>query len=310
MTTAPAASTIDQTRMLVVLALVTVYLVWGSTYLGLRFLVEEMPALIGNGIRFTLAGFILLVMARRSGIPMPTGRQWIGATQVGGLLLVGGVGLVAIAESLGVGSGLAATAVAVMPVWAALWAGLFGSWPTGREWIGLALGLTGVVILTGEGDFQGNAIGVALVIVAPVSWAFGSVWSGRIAMPTGLMSSAAQMLAAAPILVLIGLVRGERFEHAPALSGWLALIYLATFGSALAFSAYTYLLQNVRPTLATSYAYVNPVVAVLLGIWLAGERLSGHAWVALPIILAGVAMVAGARGQPHAEASGECTATT
>ena len=282
------------------LALATVYVVWGSTYLALRFMVEEMPALMANGVRFALAGLLLLAMARRAGTPMPTPAEWWGAAQVGVFLLVGGVGLVGIAESIGVGSGLAATAVAVMPVWAALWGGVFGSWPSTREWAGLALGLVGVVILTGEGDFQGNLVGTALVIVAPISWAFGSVWSGRIAMPKGTMSSSAQMLAAAPVLLLVGWARGERWEHAPGLSGWLALLYLATFGSALAYTAYIYLLQNVRPTLATSYAYVNPVVAVLLGIWLAGETLSGEAWIALPIILGAVALVAGARSRPTA----------
>ncbi len=282
------------------LALATVYVVWGSTYLALRFMVEEMPALMSNGVRFALAGLLLLAMARRAGTPMPTPAEWWGAAQVGVFLLVGGVGLVGIAESLGVGSGLAATAVAVMPVWAGLWGGVFGSWPSTREWLGLALGLVGVVILTGEGDFQGNLVGTALVIVAPISWAFGSVWSGRIAMPKGTMSSSAQMLAAAPVLLLVGWVRGERWEQAPGLSGWLALLYLATFGSALAYTAYIYLLQNVRPTLATSYAYVNPVVAVLLGIWLADETLSGEAWIALPIILGAVALVAGARSRPTA----------
>jgi drug/metabolite transporter (DMT)-like permease len=289
---------VGRRRLAVPLALLTVYVVWGSTYLALRFMVEEMPALMANGVRFAIAGLLLLAMARRAGVPMPTPVEWWGAAQVGVLLLVGGVGLVAIAESLGVGSGLAATAVAVMPVWAALWGGVFGSWPSAREWVGLAVGLVGVVILTGEGDFQGNLVGTTLVIIAPVSWAFGSVWSGRITMPEGTMSSSAQMLAAAPVLLLTGWIRGERWGEAPGLSGWLALLYLATVGSALAYTAYLYLLQNVRPTLATSYAYVNPVVAVLLGIWLADESLSGEAWVALPIILGAVALVAGARSRP------------
>jgi drug/metabolite transporter (DMT)-like permease len=285
-------------RLVVPFALATVYVVWGSTYLALRFMVEEMPALMANGVRFAIAGLLLLAMARRAGTPMPTPAEWWGATQVGVLLLVGGVGLVGIAESLGVGSGLAATAVAVMPVWAALWGGVFGSWPRAREWVGLALGLVGVVILTGEGDFRGNLVGTTLVVIAPISWAFGSVWSGRITMPEGTMSSSAQMLAAAPVLLLTGWIRGERWGDAPALSGWLALLYLATVGSALAYTAYLYLLQNVRPTLATSYAYVNPVVAVVLGIWLADETLSGEAWIALPIILGAVALVAGARSRP------------
>jgi drug/metabolite transporter (DMT)-like permease len=282
-------------RWMVPAALVAVYVIWGSTYLALRYLVEEFPALIGVGIRFLVGGLILYWWARRRGRPVPTRREWLGAAEVGTLLLVGGVGLVAIAEQVGVGSGLTATAVAVMPVWAALWSGLFGRWPTGIEWAGLAIGLVGVVILSGEGDFAGNAAGVTLVIVSPILWSFGSVWSGRVPMPQGMMSAAAQMLAASPVLLLGGFVRGERFDHAPSMSGWLALVYLTLIGSVVAYSAYIYLLQTVRPALATSYAYVNPLVAVGLGITLGGEVLSGEAYIALPLILGGVGLVAAGR---------------
>jgi drug/metabolite transporter (DMT)-like permease len=282
----------EERRWLLPAALLAVYVIWGSTYLALRYLVEEFPALIGVGIRFLAAGSILYWWARRRGRATPTRREWRGAAEVGVFLLVGGVGLVAIAEQSGVGSGLAATAVAVMPVWAALWSGVFGRWPTAVEWTGLAIGLIGVVILSGEGDFAGNGAGVALVVVSPVLWAFGSVWSGRVPMPQGMMSAAAQMLAAAPILVIGGWLRGERFEHAPAASGWLALVYLTLIGSVVAYGAYIYLLQTVRPALATSYAYVNPLVAVILGVTLGGEALSGEAYIALPLILGGVGLVA------------------
>lgn len=279
-------------RWLVPASLSAVYVIWGSTYLALRYLVEEFPALIGVGIRFLVGGLILYWWARRRGRPAPTRREWRSAAQVGVLLLVGGVGLVAIAEQVGVGSGLAATAVAVMPVWAALWSGLFGRWPTGIEWAGLVIGLVGVVILGGEGDFAGNPVGITLIVVSPILWSLGSVWSGRIPMPQGMMSSAAQMLAASPVLLVGGLVRGERFEHAPAASGWLALGYLTLIGSVVAYSAYIYLLQTVRPALATSYAYVNPLVAVVLGITVGDEVLSGEAYIALPLILGGVGLVA------------------
>lgn len=279
-------------RWLVPAALVAVYVIWGSTYLALRYLVEEFPALLGVGVRFLVGGLILYWWARRRGRPAPTRREWRSAAEVGTLLLVGGVGLVAIAEQMGVGSGVTATAVAVMPVWAALWSGLFGRWPSGVEWVGLAIGLIGVVILSGEGDFAGNAAGMTLVIVSPILWSFGSVWSGRIPMPQGMMSAAAQMLAASPVLLVGGLARGERFDHAPAPSGWLALAYLTLIGSVVAYSAYIYLLQTVRPALATSYAYVNPVVAVVLGITLGDEVLSGEAYVALPMIIGGIGLIA------------------
>lgn len=277
------------------LALFAVYVIWGSTYLALRYLVEDFPPFIGNGIRFVAAGSAMYWFLRRRGAPAPTRRHWWSATQIGTLLMLGGVGLVAVAEARGVGSGLAATAVAAMPLWAALWSGIFGRWPGPLEWIGLLVGLAGVVILSREGDFDGNAIGVALMIAAPISWAFGSVWSQRIPLPTGAMATALEMAAGGGVLLIAGFVRGERFESAPTADGWLALVYLTTLGSIVAFSAYMYLLNTVRPALATSYAYVNPVVAVVLGVTIGSEVLSGQAFVALPLILGGVALVASAR---------------
>jgi len=292
MRTAEKTETPLARRWLVPAALGAVYVIWGSTYLALRYLVEEFPPLIGNAIRFLSAGAILYVWSQRRGSTGPTAIEWRGAAQVGVLLLVGGVGLVATAEQIGVGSALAATAIAVMPVWTALWSGLFGRWPTRLEWAGLVVGLGGVLVLSGEGDFAGNPAGMALIVTAPILWSFGSVWSGRVAMPKGMMSSAAQMLAASPVLFGLGVVRGERFDHAPALSGWLALAYLTLLGSVIAYTAYVYLLQTVRPALATSYAYVNPLVAVVLGVTIGGEALSGEAYVALPLILGGVGLVA------------------
>lgn len=209
--------------------------------------------------------------------------------------MMGGVGLVALAEARGVGSGLAATAVAVMPLWAALWSGLFGRWPTRLEWLGLVIGLIGVVILSREGDFAGNPLGITLMIVAPISWAFGSVWSQRLPLPSGAMATAMEMTAGGLILLAVGIVRGEQFEAFPDLGGWLALAYLISFGSIIAFSAYMYLLTTVRPVLATSYAYVNPVVAVVLGVTLGSEVMSGQIYLALPLILGGVALLAMAR---------------
>ncbi|NNC92814.1 MAG: drug/metabolite exporter YedA [Acidimicrobiia bacterium] len=284
-------------RWLIGLALFAVYVIWGSTYLALRYLVEEFPPFLGNGIRFTIAGFAMFWYLRRRGAPAPTRREWWSAAQIGTFLMMGGVGLTALAEARGVGSGLAATAVAAMPLWAALWSGLFGRWPNRLEWLGLAIGLTGVIILSREGDFAGNALGISLMIAAPISWAFGSVWSQRITLPPGPMATATEMATGGGILLIVGFLRGERFEVFPDLSGWLALIYLITLGSIVAFSAYMYLLNTVRPALATSYAYVNPVVAVLLGVTLGSEALSGQAIVALPLILAGVALVAVTRDQ-------------
>ena len=184
-----------------------------------------------------------------------------------------------------------------MPIWAALWSGLFGRWPTTLEWAGMALGLVGVLILAGEGDFTGNPLGMALMVIAPMSWAFGSIVSGRIPQAPGSMAVAAYMAAGGVLLLALGWMRGERFDAVPDASGWMALLYLTFFGSIVTLSAYTYLLANVRPALATSYAYVNPVVAVVLGVTLGAEVLSGEALIALPVILIGVGLVAAGRNR-------------
>lgn len=280
-------------RIVMTGALAAVYIVWGSTYLALRYGLEGgFPPFLLNGVRFISAGGILYVALRVRGHAAPSAAQWANAAKVGVLLLVGGVGLVTIAEDLGVGSGVAATAVAVIPMWSALTAGLWGNWPGRREWLGLATGLAGVVILGLEGDFQASGTGLALVVVAPMLWSFGSVWGTRLDMAPGAMATASQLLAGGVALAVIGPLRGERLTAMPEASAWLALAYLTLLGSVVAYTAYQYLLHTVRPALATSYAYVNPVVAVVLGLTLGNETITGPALLALPVILAGVALVA------------------
>ncbi|GMQ97840.1 MAG: drug/metabolite exporter YedA [Acidimicrobiia bacterium] len=289
----------------VVASLVAVYLVWGSTYLALAFGLEGFPPFILNGIRFLVAGAIVFGYGVSKGIELPTPKDWWNAGRIGVLMLVGGVGLVTIAEDVGVGSGLAATAVAVMPLWAAVISGFFGSWPRRMEWFGLGVGFAGVAILAAEGDFQATRIGAMLMIIAPVFWAFGSVWGKRLRLPSATMTTAAQLLVAGVVLLMLGPVRGERIDAVPGIGAWLALGYLIVFGSVVAYTAYVYLLKEVRPALATSYAYVNPVVAVVLGITLGGEILTGPAYVALPLILSGVALVTlGSRRPPTAASNG------
>ncbi len=289
-------------RTSIIAALAAVYLVWGSTYLALRFGLEGFPPFILNGIRFLVAGSIMYPLLRRRGVAGPTARQWWNAARVAVLLLVAGVGLVTIAEDLGVGSGVAATAVGVMPLWVALFSGLFGKWPVRREWIGLAVGFVGVAVLSREGDLQATRLGLILVLIAPMLWAFGSVWAKRLDLPAPMMTAAAQLLVGGVVLLVVGPLRGERVVEMPSTDAWLALAYLTIMGSIVAFAAYVYLLDAVRPAIATSYAYVNPVVAVALGIGLGGETVTGAAWVALPLILVGVVLVVTARqrGAVHA----------
>ena len=273
------------------IGLVTLYFVWGSTYLGLRFGLEGFPPLMLGGVRFLIAGAVMLAVLRWRGAAWPTRRQWWNTSRVAMLMLVGGVGMVTIAEDHGVGSGVTAAAVAIIPVWAALVSGLFGSWPRRLEWIGLAIGLAGVLLLVGEGDLQTSPVGLVLVLIAPVLWAVGSVWGTRLEMPRPLTAAAAELFSAGVVLSLASLMAGERLEAMPTAGSLLALAYLVVFGSIVAYTAYVYLLEHTRPAMATSYAYVNPAVAVLLGVTLGAETVTGEIFIALPLILAGVALV-------------------
>jgi len=286
-------------RTLIVFSLLAVYFIWGSTYLALRFGLEGFPPFILNGVRFLIAGALMYAILRVRGHSPPTRRQWWNAGRMGSLLLVGGVGLVTIAESYGVGSGIVATAAAAIPVWAALASGIFGQWPVKREWIGLGVGLIGVIILLQEGDFRISTAGMVLVIAGPMFWAFGSVWGKRLEMPDGFMAPAAQLLVAGVVMLVASPVMGERIVEMPGVVPWLALGYLVVMGSIVAYTAYVYLLQTVRPALATSYAYVNPVVAVFLGLTLGAEIITGPIFIALPLILAGVGLTATARSKPE-----------
>ena len=274
----------------VLAALLTVYLVWGSTYLAIRFALESFPPFFFAGIRFAVGGLLFYAWLRARGAPAPTRRQWGSAALLGLLLLTVGNGGVVIAQQH-VGSALAATMVATLPLWAALFAGLWGRWPRGLEWLGLAIGFVGIVLLNLEGDFVANPMMALVLIVASASWAFGSLYSRRIDIAPGMMNAATQMLMAGIWLLGLSLLRGEALAVTPSLKAVLAVAYLTVFGSILAFSAYVWLVANVKPTVATSYAYVNPVVALMLGMAFAGERLGAVGFVAMAMILAGVALL-------------------
>ena len=286
-------------RTLIGFALFAVYFIWGSTYLALRFGLEGFPPFILNGIRFVVAGAVMYAVMRIRGHAAPTRKQWWNAGRMGSLLLIGGVGLVTIAEDYGVGSAVVATAAAAIPVWAALASGIFGQWPVRREWIGLGIGLLGVVVLLQEGDFRVSTAGMILVIAGPMFWAFGSVWGKRLEMPEGFMAPAAQLLVAGVVMLAASPFMGERITEMPGAVAWLALAYLIVMGSIVAYTAYVYLLKTVRPALATSYAYVNPAVAVFLGLTLGAEIITGPIFIALPLILGGVALIATVRTTPQ-----------
>lgn len=278
-------------RSRILLALGSLYLIWGSTFLGIRVALEGYPPLLLAGLRFVVAGGLLYAWARLRGAPAPARGEWRSSLIVG-TLLVSGNACVVIAEQW-VSSGVAAVAIASVPLWIALFAGLFGRWPSGGEWLGLAIGLAGVAILQTGGDLRASPAGALVLTASCVSWALGSILSRRLPLPKGLMASAAQMLAGGTVLFTLALLRGERFPaEMPPARATLALGYLIVAGSIVGYSAYQFLLSRVRPTLAASYAYVNPIVAVGLGAALAGESVAPRAVGALALILSGVAMLA------------------
>jgi drug/metabolite transporter (DMT)-like permease len=281
----------------VAIALVAVYLIWGSTYLGIRLGLEGgWPPLLMAGIRFIAAGGAFYAFLRLRGVPAPTRAQWPTVIAMAVLLLGLGNGLVCIAEQT-VSSGMAAVAVASAPLWMALFSALRGDRPTRIEWAGLAIGFVGVAWLNAGGTLAASRVGLAALLVAPVAWAFGSIWSRGRDLPPPFMTAAAQMLVGGVLITAAGWTLGERFDGMPTLTGTLAVAYLASFGSIVAFSAYIWLLHNVRPALAGSYAYVNPAIAVLLGAWVAHERFSASELVAMGVILLGVIAINLARAR-------------
>lgn len=272
-------------------AFFALYVIWGSTYLVIRLGVAHWPPLLMAGLRFSLAGALLLGWLRWRGAAWPTRRETLAAGVIGVLLLGVGNGGVTLAEHWGVTSGVAALSIATVPLFTLLFGLFWGHRNTGLEWAGIALGLLGIALLNLGETMSATPLGAAVILLAAAAWAFGSIWSRYLPLPKGAMASAVEMLVAGAGLLLVSWLSGERLQHWPALGGWLALGYLVVFGSLIAFSAYLYLLGRVRPAAATSYAYVNPVVAVLLGTLFAGERIGLAELLAMLVIVGAVVLI-------------------
>lgn len=285
----PAAAA-PPTAIAVALALASVYLVWGSTYLAIRVGLEGYPPFLMGSLRFIAASLAFYAFLRWRGHAPPTRAQWKNAAIMGFFMMLMGNGMVNFAEQT-VSSGLAAIAVASMPLWAALFGVMRRQHPSRGEWLGLVIGFIGVVWLNAGSQLRGSPAGMVALLLAPIAWAWGSVWSRGRDLPAPFMSTAAQMLCGGVAMGVLALVLGERFTGVPPLRATLAVGYLAAFGSIIGFSAYIWLLHHVRPALATSYAYVNPPIAVLLGAVLLGERFSVHALGAMAVILGGVILI-------------------
>lgn len=298
----PIVSPITGTRQrLVIAAFAVVCVVWGSTYYGIRVAVSGYPPFTLGAARFLLAGSVLLAVARLRGEALPRPREWASALLTGSLFFVVGNGLVNVAEQ-SVSSGLASVLVATMPLWVTLFGRLFGVRVSGAELAGVVLGLLGVMVLNLGGDLRASPGGATCALLAPMGWAMGSVASARLPLPRGMMRTAAQMICGGAAMAAVSLAAGEHFVQAPSWQASVALLYLCVFGSLLGFSAYSYLLANARPAVATSYAYVNPVIAVVLGVALLGERFGTTSLLGAVIVLAAVVVV-GRAAQSRASAS-------
>ncbi|MEA2505586.1 MAG: hypothetical protein QOH48_204 [Actinomycetota bacterium] len=281
------------------IALWTVYLVWGSTYLAIRVMVRTLPPLLSGGVRFVLAGAILLgILALRRSLPAIAigGRELVSCTIVGTALLLGGNGLVSVAEER-VPSGLAALVIASIPLWVVVLRSIFDGRVPAATLVGVALGFVGVGILVVPGGSSSGApiAGLLVLLVASVCWASGSFLSTKLTFPRDpLVSTGFQMLSGGIVMTLVSLAVGEGADwqlSELSRSSVLAFAYLVVAGSLLAFTAYSWLLRNAPISKVATYAYVNPVVAIFLGWWILHERITASVLVGAAVILSSVAFI-------------------
>lgn len=283
------------------LALLALYIVWGSTYLGIKVAIETIPPFFHAGIRFLISGIILVVWQHTAGQKLPTRKQWGSTAIIGTLLLLGGNGLVAWAEQF-IPSGIAALIIGSIPMFLVLAEALRpgGVKPNWQAIVGLLIGFTGIFILVGPSGISGsttklNPFGVAALLFACLFWATGSIYSKNADLPkSSLMTTGAQMLTGSVGLFVVSVLTGELSKWDPAgvsMRSIYGLTYLIFVGSLIGFASYGWLLQNAPISLVATYAYVNPIVAVLLGSWFASEKLEPHIWLATAIIIGSVIFI-------------------
>lgn len=289
----------------IIAAFAAVYIIWGSTYLAIRFAVETTPPFLMAAVRFLISGFILYGLARMRGSLRPTRSHWKHATIVGALLLVGGNGAVVWAEQT-VPSGLTALIVAILPFWIVIleWVLPGHRRPTRGIIAGLIVGVIGLGILLGpavmDQSSEMSLSGGLILILGSLSWALGSLYSKYAKMPSPLLTTGMEMLSGGVLLLVCALILREpsNFDvRAVSTASILGLLYLTTFGSLIGFTAYIYLLEHVPASRVATYAYVNPVVAVILG-WLIGhEPLTARTLIAAVVIIGAVALITTARSE-------------
>jgi len=276
--------------VLVVIALFCTYFMWGSTYLAIRFGIESFPPFLMGGLRFTVAGIMLYVLMRLLGSANPSWAEWRGAGVIGLLLPALGNGTVCYVQQT-VSSSVAALSIATVPIWMAIFSTLWGHHINKQEWLGIAIGFAGIVLLNLGGSLHGDFLSAVLLGFAAASWSFGSVWSKHLSMPKGLMGAACQMLVGGVVLLLASAYAGEAWPKTITMKSWGAMVFLVLLGSLAAYSAYQWLLKNVPPLVASSNTFVNPVVAFVVGILFANEAIAQNEYIALAVIIVGVVLI-------------------
>lgn len=287
-------------KFLLLFAFASVYIIWGSTYLAVRFAVLSITPFLLSFFRFLTAGVILMIIARVSKSENPTKEEFKNAGIIGVLLLVvGNAGVIWAAQFTP--SNITALIITIEPVWVVLllWLKSKNNKPSLSSWIGIILGLIGIITLIGPSNFnqlQGlNPIGVIAILLSSVSWAVGSIYSLQLKMPkSALVSTSIQMLVASVFMLLLATIFGEWSTFNPSnitLSSIYAFMYLVVFGSIIGFTSYAYLIKHTSPTAASTHAYVNPVIAVLLGFWIGKELITNDTIIAAFLLISAVVII-------------------
>jgi drug/metabolite transporter (DMT)-like permease len=287
-------------KFLLLFAFASVYIIWGSTYLAVRFAVLSITPFLLSFFRFLTAGVILMIIARLSKSENPTKEEFKNAGIIGVLLLVvGNAGVIWAAQFTP--SNITALIITIEPVWVVLllWLKSKNNKPSLSSWIGIILGLIGIITLIGPSNFnqlQGlNPIGVIAILLSSVSWAVGSIYSLQLKMPkSALVSTSIQMLVASVFMLLLATIFGEWSTFNPSnitLSSIYAFMYLVVFGSIIGFTSYAYLIKHTSPTAASTHAYVNPVIAVLLGFWIGKELITNDTIIAAFLLISAVVII-------------------
>ena len=271
-----------------------VYLIWGTTYFALKVGLEGAGPYFLIGTRFIAAGVPLMAWLRGRGHALPTARQWRSAALMAFLLLIVSLGNVTVSEQW-VSSGAVAALISLMPLVIALWSVAFGHRPKPLEWVAIAIGTAGTIVIVMGQDLRARPLGTVLILIGIASWSLGTVLSRRLDLPKGAMGFAAEMIAGGVIALSISALLHESWVLPTAPRVWWAWGYLVVFGSLIAFSAYRYLVDHVSQTLAATYAYVNPPVALLIGWGLGHETFSANVLLGLPVVLAAVGVLAWAQ---------------